>query len=232
MHWLRWGAAAALGLAAVAAPAGEITGTVTILGRRPAELRAGYVGVTRAGEKHSCFAGSTLSATRGSVTCTTYKPRISVMEFDAAGIRFRHERVEPGAYFVYVRAGDTATFGRRVTVAAGQAKVSAPIQVDLRRLGALKVAVSATGKPTNVLLVPSQPGGVPHAPDAWTTIGQDKDVRKGAVLFTGLAPGWYAVSLRTVHRESSEGGSWATFEDLGAWSVQIKPGRLQTIRVP
>ncbi len=232
MSRLRWAAVAVAWLAAGSASAGEITGTVTILGRRPAELRAGYVGLTAAGEKHTCFAGATLSSTRGSVTCTTYKPRISVMEFDIAGIRFRHEKVEPGTYFVYVRAGDTATFGRRVTVASGQAQVSVPIQVDLRRLGALKVAVARTGNPTNVMVCPAQARGVPHSPDAWTSLGQDKDVGKGPVLFSGLAPGWYAVSLRTVHRETSQGGSWATFEDLGAWSVEIKPGRLQTIRVP
>ncbi|MCX6359297.1 MAG: hypothetical protein NT029_05815 [Armatimonadetes bacterium] len=232
MHPLRWVAAAVAGLAAGAASAGEVTGAVTILGRRPAELRAGYVGVTNAGENRSCFAGATLSSTRGSVVCTTYKPRISVMEFDPAGIRFRHERVDPGTYFVYVRAGDTATFGRRVTVAAGQAKVSVPIQVDLRRLGALNVAVARTGKPTNVMVCPAQARGAPHSPDPWTTLGQDKDVGKGPVLFSGLAPGWYAVSLRTVHRETSQGGSWAAFEDMGAWSVEIKPGRLQTIPLP
>lgn len=167
-------------------------------------LRAGYVGVTTEGERHSNMAGTKAGPelTNSWVEGTTFKPRISRVEvFRDGPAKYRHVRLQPGNYLVYAQWGDEYVVGRWVEVKADSG-ISLNFELTPNKSGALEVTVPADSKQNDVRLLPLDdegqlPAAVPaeQARSLAFSLGLKAKIAEGTARFESLRPGRYRLFL-------------------------------------
>src|SRR5688572_12243382 len=129
------------------AESSEIRGTVRLEGVKSASVVVGYIGKTADGEDQSNMCGTTVRpGGSGWVQCDTFKPRISRLEFDEKlGGRFRHSKLKPGRYLVYVRAGEHWYDVRWVTLKTPQDSAKVDFRVAPAHSATLEAQVRGAG---------------------------------------------------------------------------------------
>ena len=211
------------------AGAGTITGTIVMKGGRPGEVTAGYVGVTFSGQTVHSGAGMTLGDFKGSVSTTTFKPRITSVTWNPGqGCRFAHTALPPGKYLVYTRCDDRYMDWRVVTLT--RTKPSATLTMGWSRTvqGDIKLIVTDRSVSYNVRVSPLDAAGRPPLPQADVPLhaGWDADVQRGSLLLNGMKPGVYQVELRRQQKSFGPDGSWSAIpQDAGKWSVTVIAGK-------
>jgi hypothetical protein len=217
------------------AGAGTISGTVAFEGKRPAAVKAGYVGLAGGGLRVSNSAGMTLGDFGGSVTCTTWKPRNATVVWDPAkGLRYRHTELPPGRYLVWVRCGENYMDWRLVHLTQDRPSATANFAFSRAAQGDLRLMVARSAKSYNVRISPLGKDGRPPLPgaDVPMYVGWDTDVKGGAVLLAGMKAGKYQVELRSQVKHTDGGSGWsAVLTDEGVWSVEVVRGREREYRL-
>jgi hypothetical protein len=101
---------------------------------------AGFAGKGADGKPHSNATGTTFKpGGGGGASCTTFKPQITTI-FDKDGIQYRHTKVPPGDYLVFVEKGGILAAWKKVTVKPGD-QLTVDLTVDLANVGSLVITL-------------------------------------------------------------------------------------------
>lgn len=232
-------------IAAITVPAraAEIVGKIAGAPPKGAMIETGYVGIDRLGHKLFNMAGVTVSAGASKVTCTTWKPRNTSVAFDPGkGCSFRHDAVPPGSYLLYVklteiRGGQSAvrmSDWQVVRVTSDKARISATLSLSSALCGTLAVTAPGRSGLNGVFVTPSGNDGKELIPGIGgaADVGVEADLGPNGVTISGLRAGSYSVKVRRIHRQKMKGGSFATFDELGAWSAHVKRGKVTKLSIP
>ncbi|HKA06781.1 MAG TPA: hypothetical protein VKD71_05950 [Gemmataceae bacterium] len=120
-----------------------IAGKITLKGSKTDEmLAAGFVGMGADGKPHSNSAGYPIRAdVRGFVTSETFAPQLtSLTNTEQAGVAYRHVKVPPGDYLVYVQRYDVMFAYKRAKLKEGD-QLTIDLTIDLSTAGDLVVAL-------------------------------------------------------------------------------------------
>src|SRR5262245_6306107 len=124
-----------------------IAGKVTLKGNKAEQetLTAGFVGMGADGKPHSNLAGFPVqTGLRASTTSGTYAPQLTSLTNDEkTGAAYRHVKVPPGDYLVYVQRNDVMFAYKRVKVKEGD-QLTNDLTVDLSTAGDLVVTLPPT----------------------------------------------------------------------------------------
>jgi hypothetical protein len=106
------------------------------------KLAVGFVGKGTDGKHHSNMAGSTISAefTGGGATSLTFAPQLTSLSNTKAGLMYRHTKLAPGEYVVYVRRGDGLAAWKKVTVKERD-QLTEDLTIDPAKLGDVVVTL-------------------------------------------------------------------------------------------
>ncbi len=119
-----------------------VHGKIVLKGQWKKEsLAAGFIARGTDGKSYSNMAGTTFGPDgTGSVICTSFEPQLTSIINSKDGPVFRHTRLAPGNYFLYVRRGHVIAAWKNVTVKAGD-KLSVDLTIDLANTGSLLVTL-------------------------------------------------------------------------------------------
>ena len=156
-------------------------------------VRAGYFGVTHEGKQIANGAGMPWRG-GGSVSSTTFEPRVTSAIADGRVLKAQHVVLEPGMYFHYVIWDHSYWTGEFVEL-SGDAQIETSLEMDLNNCGSLVVETSTDDK---VRLVP---GDILEATSPMKTqarsvafrLGIEAEPEGGRAEFTQLRPGEYIV---------------------------------------
>ncbi|MBM3497013.1 MAG: hypothetical protein FJX72_22230 [Armatimonadetes bacterium] len=215
--------------------AGTISGTVAFKGKRPANVKAGYLGVTANGDKLHNHAGMTLGDFRGSVKSTTFGPRNAEVQWDPkVGLRFRHTELPPGRYLVWTRCDEHYMDWRIVNLSHDRPSATVALTFDRAAQGDVKLTVGRSARSYNVRISPLAPNGKPPLAGADVPMyaGWDADVKGASILLGGMRRGKYQVELRSQVKSGSDATGWsAILTDVGRWSVDVIFGKHREYRL-
>ncbi|NLI00987.1 MAG: hypothetical protein GX446_16010 [Chthonomonadales bacterium] len=211
------------------AGAGAISGRIAMKGGRPSSVKAGYVGVTRSGQSLFNSAGLTIGSFRGSVASTTFKPRVTRLDWDPRpACTFEHTGLPPGRYLVWVRCDDHYMDWRVVTLDKDTASATVTLGWSKTDRGDIKLLVKHRSSAYNVRVSPLGPDGKTPLPEADVPMyaGWDIDVTGTALLLRGMRPGVYQVELRRQRKLAGASGGWsAMLQEAGTWSIKVVAGQ-------
>lgn len=217
-----------------AAYAAEITGRIYLKAPQQASLAVGYVAVTSAGTEISNMAGLTMG-NAGHVTCTTYAPRNTSVYWDATkGATFSHVGLPQGRYLMYVRYGDWYYDWQLVDIPSSTARLSKNLSVNLADSGHLTIKIVRHGGNVNIRLTPYGANGKPLLPkDVFNySFGKDISTSQPVASVRGLKAGTYLLELRAEQKQTSGGGSFSTYTDIGSWVITVQSGKTLTYSIP
>jgi hypothetical protein len=121
-----------------------VRGKIVLVGDWKEEhLTAGFVGKGKDGKQYSNSCGLTFSSLGSgeSMTSETFRPQLSTIFNHATnGLGFRHVKVAPGDYVVYVRRGEVPAAWKKVTVKEGD-QLTADLTIDPAKLGSIVVTL-------------------------------------------------------------------------------------------
>ena len=185
-----------------------VAGKVALKGRDKYDLAAGFVGLSDDGKPVVNLAGTIVTPGQdASVASTTFAPQITLLANDAAaGCVYRHVRLAPGRYLVYVRLGERFADWHWVEV-KDNAQTSLDFTVEPDSAGGLEVVLPAKGSAEKARLVPLAPdGSAPDLKDALglltdTVLKTDLPAKDGKVVLDGLRPGKYRVLAGAARRD-------------------------------
>ena len=105
-------------------------------------LSAGFVGKGTDGKQHSNMAGATLSPdTGGNTTSMTFQPQLTSLTGDNKGtLTYRHTRMAPGEYLVYVKRNKVMAAWQKVTLKAGD-QLTIDLTIDPAKTGEVVVTL-------------------------------------------------------------------------------------------
>jgi len=165
-------------------------------------LGTGYCGVTSSGECQSNGAGVGIDPNMdsGNVESTTFKPRITRLDFVEKQVaRHRHVRLEPGTYVFYAKWKETYLSWRWQTIEAGSA-TTLDLTLNPQQSGMLEVHVGSEAADQPIYLFPldeqaALPSGIDdtHVRNLKYSLGLKTDVIAGKATFETLGPGAYRV---------------------------------------
>lgn len=172
-------------------------------------LTAGYTGLTKDGERQGNMAGTKVGPEKhgGWAESTTFEPRITRLDISELPFKYRHVRVEPGTYLVYVKRGETYVAGRWVDVEP-ESGLELAFELQPEAGGSLEVAVPAEGPKASVSLLPLDGwgellGGMDDSQARSLAYAVDLkgDVANGQARFDALHPGHYRVFFAKESRD-------------------------------
>ena len=127
------------------ADAPSVSGKITMVGEwQEVPLVAGFVGKGRDGKNFSNSCGLTFSALGGGewITSETFKPQLTSMFNDATnGLGFKHVKMAPGDYVVYIRRAKVPAAWKKVTVKEGD-QLTVDLTIDPAKMGSIVVTLS------------------------------------------------------------------------------------------
>jgi hypothetical protein len=148
-----------------------IHGKISIKGEwKETSLAAGIVGKGSDGKNYSNLAGTSFRPKGvGSATSLTFEPQItSIAGSDQDGLVYRHTRLQPGEYLVYIRRDKVMSAWKKVAVKSGD-QLEVNLEIDLSQMGSLEVTIpdAEANDPLewSLLLVPADieiPGVTSH----------------------------------------------------------------------
>ena len=126
------------------ADAPSVQGKIMIVGDWKEEsLTAGFVGKGADGKDHSNSCGLTFSSLGGgeSVTSETFKPQLtSIFNHATNGLGFKHVKMAPGDYVVYVHREKVPAAWKKVTVKEGD-QLTSDQTIDPAKMGSIVVTL-------------------------------------------------------------------------------------------
>jgi hypothetical protein len=120
-----------------------IQGKIAFVGPwKQEKLAVGFVGKGADGKPYSNMAGVTISANSpgGGATSMTFAPQLTSLTNTKAGPGYRHTKLAPGEYVVYVRRGDGLAAWKKVTVKEGD-QLTEDLTIDPAKLGDVEVTL-------------------------------------------------------------------------------------------
>jgi hypothetical protein len=139
-----------------------VFGRIAVVGKWEKEsLTAGFVGTGPDRKIYSNGAGTTFTPGDNSfATSTTFKPQLtSIFNSALNGPGFKHVRMAPGDYLLYVRRGEVLAAWQKVTVKAAD-QLTVDLTVDSAKMGSVEITLpdeEATDKSESRLyLVPQE----------------------------------------------------------------------------
>jgi hypothetical protein len=128
----------------IAADTPSVRGKITLMGEWHDEsLAAGFVGKGRDGKTFSNSCGLTFSSLGGgeSITSETFKPQLtSLFNHTTDGLGFKHVKMTPGDYVVYVHRGKVPAAWKKVTVKEGD-QLTVDLTIDPAKMGSIVVTL-------------------------------------------------------------------------------------------
>jgi len=164
-----------------------IQGRITFTGDwAEAKLAAGFVGKTAAGKPVSNMAGTAVKKGEGGwASSLTFEPQVTTFfATPQAGPGYRHTKLAPGEYVVYVKRNDVPAAWKKVTLGAG-GQETADLVIDTGKVGEVVAAVPESevrdSRPGGLCLIPA---GL-DASDSWvrSSFGA-AEVKKGETKIT------------------------------------------------
>jgi hypothetical protein len=143
------------------ADAPYVTGKVTFVGKWEKEsLQAGFVGKGKDGKHYSNMAGTNVTPNgKEWVTSTTFKPQITSMFNSKESPGFKHVKMAPGDYIVYVKRSGVAAAWKKATVKEKD-QLTVDLTIDPTKTGSVVVTLSdAEAKDSfedNLALIPGE----------------------------------------------------------------------------
>ena len=137
-----------------------VAGKVAIMGKWEKEsLSAAFVGKGADGKVYSNLAGTNFAPGGNEwVTSTSFKPQITSMFNHAKdGVGFKHVKIAPGEYLVYVRRGGVTADWKKVTVKEGDQQ-TVDLTIDPAKTGSVVVTLpdeeASDKSESNLILAP------------------------------------------------------------------------------
>ncbi len=184
-----------------------VAGKVALKGRPKYDLAAGIAGVAADGKPVTNLAGTEVTPkVDTSVTSTTFAPQLTTLANDAeAGCVYRHVRLTPGHYLVYVRLGARYLDWQWVDV-TDKSQATVDFALDPDAAGNLQVILPPKSEKEKIRLIPLPADGkTPDLKDALDWVGDavktDVPAKDGKVLLDGLKPGKYRVVVGAAQRD-------------------------------
>jgi hypothetical protein len=107
------------------------------------KLSVGFLGKGADGKEYSNLAGMTVNpGGAGNVTSTTFEPQLTSLVSTANGPVYRHTKLAPGEYVVYVRRDEVLAAWKALTVKAGD-QHTVDLTIDPSKTGELVVTLPA-----------------------------------------------------------------------------------------
>lgn len=121
-----------------------VQGRVVLVGPwKEANLSVGFLGKGSDGKEHSNFVGTKVTPGAGeNATAMTFDPQLTSLVNTATGPEYRHSRLTPGDYVVYVRRDNVLAAWKPVTVKAGD-QHTIDLTVDPAKTGEVVVTLPA-----------------------------------------------------------------------------------------
>jgi hypothetical protein len=120
-----------------------IQGKIAFVGPWKKEsLAAGFVGKGADGKSYSNMAGTTLSAefAGGGATSLSFAPQLTSLTNMKTGPGYRHTKLAPGEYVVYVRRGEGLAAWKKVSVKEGD-QLTIDLTIDPAQMGEVVVTL-------------------------------------------------------------------------------------------
>lgn len=229
---------------AARAPAAEVAGTIAAKSPTGKMIEAGYVGIDLSGKQVVNMVGMTIGPAAAKASSTTWKPRNTSVSWDPAkGCAFKHVELPAGTYIFFAKLIDKRN-GKETAILTDWQQVKLPSRTTKLKLGLTlspahcgSLKVSAPGRPGTfgVVATPAdekereaiQMDGSSFGP------GVEADLGPHGVRLDGLRAGTYRLRLREVHRQKAGNSGWfATYNDIGAWTVRVRAGKVTEFQTP
>jgi hypothetical protein len=175
-------------------------------GKEEINVVAGFVGRTVDGTPVSNLTGTVLVPdVETSVTSSITPPQRSTLARDTeAGCIYRHARLTPGRYLVFVGSGDRYIDWRWIEV-KDRTPLTFDFALDPKTAGVLEVTLAKDAK-DGVRLIPlDETGKVPDIKEAMSALSlavkTDVPAKDGRVVLDGLRPGRYRTVAGTVEKD-------------------------------
>lgn len=120
------------------------------------DIAVGFVGIGTDGKPHSNSAGFPLVVGQGaSMTNSLHAPQVtSLTNHITAGLIYRHLKIPPGNYLVFVRNGEAMFDWQRVTLQEhSQSKID--LKIDLAAAGEVKFTLPKVNQPQVMTMTPT-----------------------------------------------------------------------------
>jgi hypothetical protein len=162
------------------------------------DLTVGFAGKGADGKEHSNMTGMGVSPENGgSVTSETFAPQLtSLVARPKDGVTYRHTRMSPGEYLVYVKRNKVLAAWQKVTVKAGD-RHAVDLTIDPARTGELVVtlpeAEAAQGFPRALSVRPADLD-VPVSPTDFAFDAAEVRTGQATVTVKGVPAGRYRVT--------------------------------------
>jgi hypothetical protein len=200
-----------------AADAPAVRGKITIAGQWQDEsLAAGFVGKGRDGKTFSNACRLVFSSLGGGewITSETFKPQLTSLVNDAAdGLGFKHVKLAPGDYVVYVRRGGVPAAWKKVAVKEGD-QLTVDLTIDPAKTGSVVATLPGEEASAKVSLVNSSLFLIPIEFD-----GSEQWVRDA------FEAGYVEEGIKTVARKGVPAGKYLALRGKSEAEVEVTAGK-------
>lgn len=200
-----------------AADAPSVRGKVTIVGEwKDESLRAGFVGKGKDGKEYSNGCGHTFSSLGSGewTTSETFKPQLTSMSNNAKdGLSYKHVKMAPGEYVVYVRRGEVPAAWKKVTVKEGD-QLTVDLTIDPAKTGSIVVTLPDEEANAQLSLLNSSLFLIPMEFD-----------RSEMWLRDAFAAGYVEVGNKTVTRKGVPAGKYLAVRGKSEAEVEVTAGK-------
>jgi hypothetical protein len=203
------------------AAAPSVRGKILLLGEWQQEsLAAGFVGKGRDGKNFSNSCGLTFSSSGGgeSITSETFKPQLtSLFNHATNGLGFKHVKMAPGDYVVYVRRGKVPAAWKKVTVKEGD-QLTVDLTIDPAKMGSIVVTLPDEEANAKMSLINSSLYLIPVEFD-----GSEMWVR------AAFEAGYVEEGNKTVARKGVPAGKYLALRGKSEAEVEVAAGKESAI---
>jgi hypothetical protein len=200
-----------------AADAPSVRGKIMLIGEwRDEHFAAGFVGKPADGKQSSNACGLTFSSPGAgeSMTSETFKPQLSTIFNDAtSGLGFKHVKMAPGDYVVYVRREKVPAAWKKVTVKEGD-QLTADLTIDPAKTGSIVVTLPDEEANEKLSLINSSLVLIPTEFDRSETWVRD-----------AFEAGYVEEGNKTVARKGVPAGKYLALRGKSEAEVEVTAGK-------
>jgi hypothetical protein len=200
-----------------AADAPSVRGKITLVGKwKDESLAAGFAGKGRDGKNYSNSCGLTFSSLGGgeSITSETFKPQLTSLFNDATnGLGFKHVKMAPGDYVVYVRRGKVPAAWKKVAVKEGD-QLTVDLTIDPAKMGSIVVTLPDEEASAKMSLINSSLFLIPIEFD-----------RSEEWVRAAFEAGYVEVGNKTAARKGVPAGKYLALRGKSEAEVEVAAGK-------
>jgi len=204
-----------------AADAPFVQGKITLIGEWKEEvLRAGFVGKGKDGKNVANGCGLTFESfgSGESMTSETFRPQLSsIFNHAGSGLSFRHVKIAPGDYVVYVRRNEVPVAWQKVAVKEGD-QLTFDVTIDPAKMGSIVVTLPDEEANAQLSLVNSSLVLIPM-----------EFVQSETWIREAFEAGYVQVGNKTVTREGVPAGKYLVRRGKSEAEVEVAAGKESAI---